>query len=186
MSTPVLRMITGLLLAVLSSSCVASRRPAYWSYWQLHSKADQTTQPTILLDLQKETLPLPVPAVLWLIGSRQYQLTLDFLTSTMEYQQFDSIQYQLRTTQNQVLTAGTLPFRRGEVNKVPFEPSMPSLPVRYLIRCTTPARIPLSKQRQPLMGTFLIYAKDRNGQPALVPVDQVPLRYYEARISTIF
>ena len=179
-----LRSLSWLLLCVFGSGCVVGRKPTSWYYSQI--PANRAIKPVILLDLQKETIPLGVPLVLWETGSKRYQLTLDFLTSTAEYQQFDSIQYQIRTVENQLLTTGTLPFRNGKMNKVALEPSLPSLPESHLIRCTTPTRILLGKQRQSLRGTFLIYAVDRNGQTAIIPLDTVSLRYQKAMLRSFF
>lgn len=178
-----LRSWSWLFLCVFSS-CVVARKPNYWHYSQI--PVNRATNHVILLDLQKDTLPLGVPLVLWETGGKRYQLSLDFLTSTAEYQQFDSIQYQIRTVENRLLATGTLPFRDGKMRQVPMEPSVPSLPESHLIRCTTPARITLGKQHQSLRGTFLIYALDRHGQPALVSLDTVSLRYQKAKFGSFF
>lgn len=180
----ILRLWSWLILCALSSSCVVGRKPTSWHYAQL--PANRAIKPLIVLDLQKNTLPLGVPLVLWETGGKHYQLTLDFLTSTAEYQRFDSIQYQIRTGENQILTTGTLPFCTGEIKQVPVESSPLSLPERHLIRCATPTRITLGRQRQALKGTFLIYALNRNGQPALIRLDTISLRCQKAKLRSFF
>lgn len=184
MTPHMLRSLSWLFLCVFSSSCVVGRKPKSWHYAQI--PVNRAIKPVILLDLQKNILPIGVPLVLWETGGKQYQLSLDFLTSTAEYQRFDSIQYQIRTVESQLLATGTLPFRDGKLKQVPMEPSLPSLPESHLIRCTTPTRITLGKQRQSLRGTFLIYALDRNGQPALVSLDTVSLHYQKAKLGSFF
>ncbi|RTQ52434.1 hypothetical protein EJV47_05320 [Hymenobacter gummosus] len=127
-----------------------------------------------------------MPFILWELGSRRYQLGLEFTADGVAYQQFDSIRYQIRPPGNQLLAAGTLPLRRGRVGRLPFQPSEPLVLERYLIRCATPARLRLGQPRQDLTGSFRVYAVDRAGRPTTLALDQVPLRYNKQYIVTLW
>ncbi|WP_460677312.1 hypothetical protein [Hymenobacter coalescens] len=170
------------LLAAFSSGCVAHIRPDSWGHVHRPLEAERATQPTLQLEVHQKTFPLPLPLVLWEIGSRKYQISLVFTTTLVEHRQVDSIRYQIRTPENQLLAAGTLPFRKGKVRPVPYQQWGPFLLDRYRIRGATPARLPLEKTSQALRGSFLIYAVDRNGQSATLPLHNIPLHYHKGGV----
>jgi hypothetical protein len=179
-----LRLFSWVVLCVGGSSCLVARHPAYWHYSRI--PVNRALQPIIKLELQKATLPLGILLLLWETGSKRYQLSLNFVTSTAQYQQFDSIQYQIRTDEDQLLATGSLPFGEQKLYTFPFDPRLPSSRESYLLRCATPAHISMKKQRHALKGTFLLYAVDQTGQPARVRLDTVSLRYQKATLGSFF
>ncbi|UOR07300.1 hypothetical protein MUN82_09410 [Hymenobacter aerilatus] len=180
MNTRILHSILLLIYCFYISSCVAVRQPKSWRYRQLGSETE-STRPFIGINLKKSTTLLPIPLIIWEVGSsRNYLLDIDFHTENIEYKQLDSIRYEIQNLDKEVLASGTLPIINGELSRRSYSPEV------HRAQCTTQPIIALGNQRQELIGTFTIYATDAKGQKALVLVESVALHYFKARFGSFF
>jgi len=171
-----------IFFCLANCGCVAVSQRRYWSYSEMPIRPDESTS-SIKISLQKESIWLPLPVAMWEIGSKNYQLAIDFHTPTLEYQQFDSIFYQIQTVENKLITSGTLSLLNGQVDTF----SMPkySFPAQYIIRCATRPRLRIGNQRQPLMGSFIIYTRNHTGRPTIRNISPIQLRYHKAIFYSI-
>jgi len=172
-------MISLVVHGFLFSGCLVSQRKS-WAYTQLTSKTE-ITKPFIKINLEKETLWLPLPLFVWEIScSRNYLLDIDFHTKDVMYNHLDSISYKIRSVENLTLATGTLPIVNGELSRRLYSPEV------HRAQCTTQPLIILGNQRQELTGDFVIYATDINNHKTTIPVDSVALHYFKARITSFF
>ncbi|NVO86407.1 hypothetical protein [Hymenobacter terrestris] len=177
------RILYPLLLLVCGYSlngCIAVRQRKSWQYRQLSSKTEPTA-PFIEINLEKPVIWLPLPLVLWEISTaKNYLLDIDFHTKNIEYQRLDSIGYRIQNADKQLLASGILPIVNGELSERSYSPG------RHRAQCTTRPLIVLGHQHQALTGSFVIYATDVNNRKALIPVEDVALHYFKARIGSFF
>ena len=169
-----------LVYGFFSSGCVLVSQRKSWQYTQLIPKTEQA-KPFIQINLEKPTIPLPLPIIMWEISTaKRYCFDIDFLTKNRQYQRLDSIGFALYTPDKQLVASGVLPIVNGELSYRPYSPDV------HRAQCQTSPRIALGNQRQELTGTFVLYATDLNNQRALIPLDGVALHYFKARIASFF
>ena len=179
----VLTLFSFISLCLLLTNCVAVSKRKSWMWRKL--KTDTTSDPYvgfIEINLLKEAIWIPTPIIMAEVNcSRNYLLDIDFHTETRnEYSKLDSIRYSIYTSGNQIVSTGVLPIKNGEFRIRSYSPGI------YRAQCATASSIPLGKQRNPLNGTFTIYATDSTGQPKAIHVTDVTLEYYKPRVGRFF
>ena len=150
---------------------------------------DDPTRLFIELNIQKESLFIPMPLILWQAGfQREYVLDIDMHTKTPQYLWLDSVSYTLGNQQRQLLSAQTLPLAHGDFYERSYSPGL------YRAQCATAPRIVLSKVlskvrgkvRGDLRGTFRLYLTTIDHRQEVFIIPEVPIRYYRSRIGPIF
>lgn len=180
MNKRILHIIILVVCGLLISGCVVVSQRKSWRYTRLLFK-EEPAKPFIEIDLKKPTFLLPLPIIMWEVSTaKNYLLDIDFHTKNIEYKQLDSISYKIQTLDKQLLASGVLPIANGGLSERPYSPDV------HRAQCTTQPLILLGNQRQELTGSFVIYATDINNQKALIPIDNIPLHYFKARIASFF
>ncbi len=166
---------TWLVLSLCLSSCYI-RVPRQWQVLNPVVPAE----PYIDITVRKEGLPLPIPPVLWFAGTtKEYMLDIMVHMAPLDYQRLDSIAYEIRGEEQQVVAAGTLPLLGGEFSFRAYDPT------RYQAQSATKHRVKLGKHRQNLTGTFTLYLTDKQQKVRQLPLQKVPLKYTKARFGFI-